>query len=118
MTAPRNGAVRYTHSDVMSAPTSAGASERVGFTDAPLNGIPAKWMTTSVIGMMKPAWEAALFVTVRMTAMNTAVSMTSIPNAWSSVSPGNVRVAATAVWLTSPRIKPDAAMAPTACATT
>ena len=38
-----------------SPPTSAGPSDRAGLTDAPLNGMPAKWMTTRVSGIASGA---------------------------------------------------------------
>lgn len=49
-------------------PTSAGARERAGLTDAPLRGIPAKWITVGVSGIANAACPGARFVTVRMTS--------------------------------------------------
>src|SRR6185437_11736894 len=40
ITAPRNGAVRYTQIEVNSAAAIAGPSERAGFIDAPVTGPP------------------------------------------------------------------------------
>jgi hypothetical protein len=47
--------MKWIHRSLKSVPTSAGANERAGFTDAPLNGIAARWIATSVSGIASSA---------------------------------------------------------------
>jgi hypothetical protein len=63
---------------------TAGASDRTGFTDAPLTGIPTKWIISRVSGITKIDFSGARLETVRITAMKMAVRTTSTEKAWRS----------------------------------
>ena len=86
--------------------------------------MPTKWMATRVSGITMIAWFGDFRVTVRITAMNTAVSTASTTNAWSSMSngasavgPGWFTVAATTDIEVITKVMSDAANAPISCAT-
>ena len=63
--------------------TSAGPSERAGFTEVPVSGMPMRWTTTRPKPMATPAapWMAALWVAKSTTITKTAVSTTSMRKA-------------------------------------
>ena len=60
-------------------PTIAGPRLRAGLTDAPLIGIAATWIATSVNGIARSAvpWARSALVESRITAMKIAVKTTS-----------------------------------------
>ena len=71
---------------------TAEAIERAGFTDEPVNGTIAKWMTIRVSGITKAAWVGAFFVATRITMTKNAVKSRSITTAWMSSIPYPGRV--------------------------
>ena len=62
---------------------SAGPSERAGFTDVPVRGMPIRWTAVRPRPMARPAkpGAAALPVTSRITRTNAKVSSASRTNA-------------------------------------
>ena len=101
-------------------PTSAGASDRAGFTDAPLNGIPAKWMAIRVSGIAKAAWFGrALRDRQDHEQEDRRRGSPRATNALAILSGGKaLAVACTAAWLATSRTTPEAAIAPITWATT
>jgi hypothetical protein len=114
------GATMYTHRESSLAPMTADAIDRAGFTDEPVNGTIAKWMTSRVSGMANAAWVGVRFVEVRMTAMKIAVKTVSMITAWMSLIPlpGTVAVPATLAWLDIVRTRAAAAIPPMSWETT